>query len=333
MRPERDEERDPFARQLLGGALLGAVAWLVLFVFEIQPQSGHATIERVFLLAPLVIVPLGLRLAASSPVSSPARPEASGSRSLPYRAACFLLPISAAAAVASMLCAPGTNAAFLAACWFAYTCVVAAAGVARFARRRSFALEELCVDVALVYLPIGGAWLFLTRLGARPLGFSAEIVALTAVHFHYAGFAAPIIAGMAGRVLPESGPARTLYRFGAGATALCPIVIAIGISVSPLTEVVASIVLSTALLALSLLVALRVAPTIQPRLAGLLFVTCAAALTWTMALACVWAVGKYRGTEWIDIPHMVEMHGVANALGFALAGLVGWNLAAPKPRS
>src|SRR3990170_3929977 len=44
----------------------------------------------------------------------------------------------------------------------------------------------------VAYLLVGTSWLVLSRFGARPLGFSAEIVELTAVHFHYAGFVAPM---------------------------------------------------------------------------------------------------------------------------------------------
>jgi hypothetical protein len=53
----------------------------------------------------------------------------------------------------------------------------------------------------MLYLPIGGAWLVASRLGIQPLGFGDTIVLLTAVHFHFAGFAAPVLAGLAGRTV------------------------------------------------------------------------------------------------------------------------------------
>ena len=43
------------------------------------------------------------------------------------------------------------------------------------------------------------------RAGLRPLGFPDLIVLLTAVHFHYAGFALPVLTGLVARVL--GGPA------------------------------------------------------------------------------------------------------------------------------
>ena len=66
-------------------------------------------------------------------------------------------------------------------------------------------------DAGLVYLAVGGGWTVLAWGGLRPLGFAAPIVLLTAVHFHYAGFALPLLTGLAGRNLPRGvWPARLL---------------------------------------------------------------------------------------------------------------------------
>jgi len=48
--------------------------------------------------------------------------------------------------------------------------------------------------MARIDLAVGGAWLVASRLGMRPMGIQEPIVLLTAVHFHYAGFATATIA-------------------------------------------------------------------------------------------------------------------------------------------
>jgi hypothetical protein len=43
-----------------------------------------------------------------------------------------------------------------------------------------------------------------------------------------------------------------------------------------------------------------------------------------MILATVYAYSIVRQVLVIDIPHMAVTHGVINAFGFALCGLLGW---------
>jgi uncharacterized protein (UPF0548 family) len=47
-----------------------------------------------------------------------------------------------------------------------------------------------------LYLSVGGAWLWADRAGMRPMGFGDDIVRLTALHFHFAGFALPVLTGI-----------------------------------------------------------------------------------------------------------------------------------------
>jgi len=51
-----------------------------------------------------------------------------------------------------------------------------------------------------------------------------------------------------------------------------------------------------------------------------------ASLVAAMVFAGIYALGKYNGRDWLDIPEMAAVHGVINALGFSLCGLGGWNL-------
>ncbi len=316
------EERSGLRRWLLIDASVGAVAWVVVLAFRLQLASGVELIERMFLLAVLVIVPLGLRLSAW--------PRSDGKHSPWFWFACVAHPFAAIAAIESLLTQPGFASGAFAAGWFLFTILLADWGIARFFARKSLALEELCVDIALIYIVIGGAWFVVSRSALKNTGYTPDIIAMTAVHFHYAGFAAPIVAGLAGRWLPEHASGRGLWRIGALGVAAGPILVAIGISVSPHVEVVSAFVLAIALTLLSATVAIRVAPRLEAMPAILVW-TCAVSLVATMALACTYALGEFVGTHWVPVEWMARTHGLANAFGFAMPGLLALTLAVPRP--
>lgn len=313
---------DRLRGQLMLDAVIGAAAWLVVVARGLaQTQSGHRIVENLFLFAPLVIVPLGLRLTA--------RKAASGKHPLAFAALCYLHPLAGVAAAGAVLAEPGPTAGFLAGIWGAYGLLFAAWGALRFLARGRPRLEEVAIDAGLVYTAVGGAWFVLSRLGERPLGFGHDIVALTAVHFHYAGFAAPIVVGLAGRALAANGRTHLLWRIGARAVIACPIVVAIGITTAPVVEVLAALVLAIALTMSMATVAWRVTPRLAP-LPAVLVWTSAAALPITMVLACVYALGEFTGARWIGVECMAWIHGLVNVFGFALAGLVAWTVAEPR---
>jgi hypothetical protein len=310
-------------------ALLGGLAWLGLLYA--LPDSGTVmdAIARLLLLAVLVFVPLGLALAPS-----PGR-----GRSVPllYAAAQRVQPLAAAFAVASFFLPTGLPAALCAAVWLAFTGLVALGRLAHVLRtRRRLTAEEACVDAALLYLPVGGVWLCLARGGVRPLAFADVIVLLTAIHFHYSGFALPILAGRVGRHLVARGrPAWPAFRFVAASVILGTPLIAAGISASPVVEVAGVVLLVAGLWALALLTLVAVVPRLRPRRVQGLLAVSALALLGGMLLAGLYAVSKFAGAPLLDIPRMVALHGGLNALGFVLCGLLGWTWAplplAPSP--
>ena len=92
----------------------------------------------------------------------------------------------------------GPGAGAVAALWLA-VCVCATAGGVAVAGRVvagdsasievvRWPLAMVTLAVGLGYLSVGGAWLVISRLGLNPFDLSTDIVRLTAVHFHYAGF-------------------------------------------------------------------------------------------------------------------------------------------------
>lgn len=299
-------------------ALLGGAAWLALLLGPpLAATEVMATIHRLLLLAVLVVAPLALAIA---PTPGRARGEP-----LAYRAALLVEPVAAACAVASFFAPAGARAALLAAPWALFTALVALYGLGRLLSHGLARAEEVCVDAGLIYLPVGAGWLLFSRAGAAPAGFGEPVVALTAVHFHYAGFVAPIIAGLAGRRLraEDPGAARMFGVVAAGIVLGMPLVAA-GIAASRALEVAGVAVFTTSLLALAGLVIARVVPRVERRAPRALLLLSACALAAGMVLAAGYACGL------VTIPAMVRSHGWTNAVGFGLAGALAWRGLRPK---
>lgn len=307
-------ELRPFYRW---NVVLGSVAWLA-FVGFIQP--GWAV--TLFLLAPLALVPLALALL-----------EALGRGTDVPRLwrTLTLLQFPAAGSLLGAFALPaGLPAAAGAVPWLGLTGLVALAGLRHLASRtRKTAPCDYCIDLGMIYLPVGAAWAVLARLGARPLGFSDVIVLATAVHFHYAGFVLPLLAGLAGRALPG----RTARLAASGVVVGVPMV-ALGITLSAFAVRWPEWLAAWALAAACCLTA-----GLQAGLAFRVFrgpsrwllTISSLALLGGMALAAVYALGTFCGTPWLTIEDMVPLHGAVNAFGFALCGLIGWNLALAEP--
>ena len=297
-------------------ALIGALAWLnVAILWRPSPFEPQWAV-LLLLLGALVIVPLGLRLV----------PDLQEGPAKLWRIAVFLQLPAALLLLAAFARPAGTLAAGLALPWLATTGVIALLGLLRAWQRRWQPLEELCLDAGLIYLAVGGGWAILDRLGARPLAFDPVIVLLTAIHFHYAGFALPIVTGLTGRVL-RTGAARLA---AAGVIAGVPLVAA-GITsrqlaAGPWLETLAAWVLSLAgLLAAGLLLRLAIQKN-GPPASRALWIVAALSLAFSMVLSLLYGSRAYFYLAWLDIPWMRAFHGTTNALGLGVAGLLGWNL-------
>ncbi|MDE0739043.1 MAG: YndJ family protein [Planctomycetota bacterium] len=311
------------ARSLRRSAILGGGLWVACAGYcAITACEGRLElIELLLLFGPLLAVPGGLSMV----VGQRARGELRG-EGLVVR---LLLP-AAFCVIVSRWLAPGIPAAVLASPWLLVTALVALLGLQRIIRRGFSPLEELTVDAGLLYLPVGGGWLLLSSAGLKPMGFDATIVLLTAVHFHFAGFSAALVAGLAGRVLKGGGSAADnvrsfafgAYRLAAAIVILGPPLVAVGIMASPVVEVISGIALSIGMLTLAFVLVLiglagrRVLPT-------LLLCFAALSLTATMALSMTYAIGEYREEELVSIATMAATHGVVNVLGFTFCGGLG----------
>lgn len=298
-------------------ALAGALAWLVLLVILPAESQTIALISRLLLLAVLVLVPLALGLVAS---------RCSGHGAAHLRLALRVQPLAAVAVVGAFVLPAGALAGLLASSWLLFAGIVALLGVARLFDDRLRNAAELCVDMSLLLLPVGGFWLAMARFGARPLGFGDTIVLLTAVHFHYAGFALLLLAGLAGRRLRE-GPPRgwSIFRLAAAGISTGVPLVALGIAFSRPLEILAVLLLAASVLVFAFLTLVAIVPQLVRRTARALLAISALASVATMLLAAGYAAGSFVGLA-LTIPQMVLAHGVVNAFGLVLCGLLAWTI-------
>lgn len=231
-----------------------------------------------------------------------------------------------AALTAAFILPEGPIAALLVLPWLGVTAVFAWAGVSRLYQRGLKPSPALAVDAGQIYLLVGGVWALLARIGLRPLGFSDEIVMLTAVHFHYAGFALPVLCGLAAAKRP--GPLAMAAVLGV--VVGVPLT-AVGITLSQIglgtvVETMSAWMTAAAgLLTAVLYVRLALDSRNRPPVRVLWGIT-AVALTLGMILAAAYGSRQIIQLEGLTIPWMRAVHGTANSIGFSLAGLLGWRL-------
>ncbi len=297
-------------------AALGSIAWLSMVFTETPASNETEFIKRILLLGVLTIVPLGLSLIARFKTEN---------APLAFQFAVLLQPFAAAAVFISFFLAPGVLAGGIAGLWLIVTVLVAVFGLHRL-RSKARPVEEICIDAGLVYLPVGAASLMLSRLGIQPLGFGDTLVLLAAVHFHFAGFAAPLLAGFAGRSLPANQVLRGLFRTVVVAIITGTPLVAVGITVSPAVALAGALAISLGLFLLALLVAGWVVPLVKSIPAQILLLISSASTLPAMTFACIYAYSVLFKKLLIDIPQMAMTHGVINAFGFVLCGLIAWTI-------
>jgi hypothetical protein len=191
-------------------------------------------------------------------------------------------------------------------------------------RRLELRIPAFCVAASLGFLQVGGVGLLASRLGVPMAGFEEPIVLLTAVHFHYTGFAAPLlVAALAHFAGSARRRSRLLAAVAFGVVASTP-VIAIGFMFSPLLKLAGVVWLAASIFAFSLLTFSSLG---ELRGAGRPWLVVSSTAVWAgLALALVYAAGEYTGVSYIGLAEMARYHGAANGIGFTLCGLLGWIL-------
>lgn len=303
----------------------GGILWVLIVSARVFGWLALNDLEILLLLGLFVITPLAVPLVAL--------PKENSFAGALYRLIILLHPFAALLGGASFLLDVGPLAASAATVWFLFTAIIALLGLVRLFENDGRTLADVCLSAALVYLPIGGAWLVLARLGSQPLGFSQTTVLLTAVHFHFITLAALIITGLVGQSMRASkaGAPQMIYRVAAIGTLVNPLLVAAGITLTQVTgarflESAAAVLLALSLMLIAALSLRFIVPAVAPLLAKGLFVMSGAAVLLAMLFAAAYAVGAASGVWTITISQMIAVHGWVNALGFGLCGLLGWRL-------
>ncbi|MBC8476043.1 MAG: YndJ family transporter, partial [Gammaproteobacteria bacterium] len=185
--------------------------------------------------------------------------------------------------------------------------------------------ERLPVAGGWLLLSIGGLWFTSLIVGNSPSGYDLRFTMLTALHFHFAGFALPVLTGQLihfskkNKLVVTNAPIVT-----------CPILllsipsVGLGIAYSPTLEVVASISLLTCCILMAFC-QIYCAGFIKSQSGWLLSIS-ATALIVSSIMAIIYSIGEYTGNQSLAIPVMIVSHGVLNSLGFSLLGLIGWTM-------
>jgi hypothetical protein len=300
-------------------AMAGAVAWAALAVLERMGIARIGAIALLFLFAPLVVVPLGIELGRTV-----------GGSSWWEDIARRLQPVGAALAVLAMWLPPGRTAGGVALGWMGGCLLMAVGGLGRLrswlwadaggGARTTFV--QAMLGVAQIDLAVGGAWFVASRLGMRPMGIQEPIGLLTAVHFHFAGFATATIAAATVSFAETRGAQLWLRRVVLLVMAL-PFVVAAGFVISPRLKMGAAVMFSISVAALAVFLR-SVSNHVNDRMARVLLQIASGAVFSAMLFSSTYAVADFLGSDALPIPLMAQTHGLLNAFGFCLLGLLGW---------
>ncbi|CAM5223534.1 YndJ-like protein OS=Ureibacillus acetophenoni OX=614649 GN=SAMN05877842_11381 PE=4 SV=1 [Ureibacillus acetophenoni] len=212
----------------------------------------------------------------------------------------------------------------LAAIYLIFTIIVAVYGIRRFLTRGFIHFEEFAIDIALIFLSIGGMWFF-AHITEIDTGFSPIITWLTAIHFHYAAFLLPIFIGLLGRIYkPKS------YPVAASILIISLILLALGITFSVWVEWI-SVVFYMVGIYMVIYITSRT-PLANNVQKGLILVSFGS-LGVTILFSFLYAFGRLTKNFTISIDFMLQFHGFLNCVLFALFGLIGWSISVPSAKT
>jgi hypothetical protein len=263
--------------------------WLSVALVSASGLVGKLTlIDVLLLLAPLVIVPLGLRVAQWQRSPPPA-----------------VVLGAAVVLVLSFFLPRGVAAALLTAPWLVVAAGVALGASARWNRGRWWSPVALARPLAGIWLLVGAVAVLATRLGLTGLGIEEPIVELTAVHYHFGGFAASLLAWRTSKVAVPLSP-RIATAMAALVAGTPPLIAAGFVTKSAAFQVGGAILLTVGLWILAGLVWSMVAPAQRRRQVALLLRISALSVVVPMALAVSWALGPgpvHRRARPVDPRH------------------------------
>jgi hypothetical protein len=291
---------------LMSSTLIGGLAWLVALVALPAPL-----LPRVFLLAPLVIVP---RLLDRVDLAGVARLAG-------WPAVVAGLPLCLAFALPA-----GVPAAVLAGPWILLAAVALGAAALDAVPRLPQILStrdvpEFGLAGALTFLLVGATFVAFDRLGLQPLGFSPVVILLTAVHFNFAGFGLLAIASCLARSVKPIRWSVVGIVVGMPITALGFVADSLWIgAVGAIVVGASGLGVGYVLLTSNPIVLASGPPRLAWRVAGV-------ALLLAMPLGIGWSVALLFGGTLLPLESMVRTHGVLNAAAVTLVALADRGLA------
>jgi YndJ-like protein len=305
-------------QRLPAAAVGGGIVWLALVASRLAGLTHLTLIDVLFLLAPLTIAPLGLALIAFD----------DGLAQVLLTAAIRVQPVGAVLAVVAFLVPIGLAAAVMASAWLV-VCVIAGLGaLAYLVQGRSLHPVRLATAAAVGFMAFGAIWLVLSRAGVAPIGLSPIIVEMTAVHFHFTGFAATLMAALLlTRLRQDRGIARRIAIAASLLLVLGSPVLAAGWATPVrVLQVAGAILVATGVVATAVVFFFRSASLVETTPARVLLRLSALAPLLPMVLAVEYSAGHVFGFPTLDIQGMALIHGDLNALGFSLLGMVAWSI-------
>jgi hypothetical protein len=305
-------------KRLPASAVGGGIVWLALVASRLAGLTHVTLIDLLFLLAPLVIAPLGLALIAFD----------EGLPSSLLTAAIRVQPVGAVLAAIAFLLPIGLPAAIVAAAWLLVCGLAALGALAYLIQGRSIHPLRLATAAAVGFMAFGAIWLVLSRAGVAPIGLSPIIVEMTAVHFHFTGFAATLMAALLlTRLHQERGWSR---RIALAASLLLvagsPVLAAGWATPFRVLQVAGAVLVATGVIATTAVMFFRAARLVEATPARVILRLSALAPLLPMVLAVEYSAGHVFGFPTLDIQGMALIHGDLNALGFSLLGLVAWSI-------
>lgn len=233
--------------------------------------------------------------------------------------------VAGCVAISCALDRGGAPAVSLGLTWPAYGLVVVVGATRRAGPPRVWTRTVATTVLAAGYALVAASWFILSRMGATPFGIGEPIVALTAVHFTYAGVGALVLADAA-TTAARTTHARRLGLVGLALTAGAPPVVATGFVTGwGVAQVGGAVLLSLGVFATAALeLRQAVGPGLRPGTRALL-ATSGLAVWAPMVLAVGWAAAQHLDLPALSIEDMVRVHGSLNALGFVGAGLLARN--------
>jgi YndJ-like protein len=308
----------PFWQGLPGFAVGGGIVWLALVGSRLGGLTRLTLIDLLFLLAPLVIAPLGLALIAFD----------EGLPQVLLSAAIRVQPAGAVLAVVAFLLPIGLPAAILAAAWLLVCAIAALGALAYLVQGRSLQPVRLATAAAVGFMAFGAIWLVLSRAGIAPIGLSPIIVEMTAVHFHFTGFAATLMAALLlARLRDDRGVAQRVAMAASLLLVAGSPVLAMGWATPVhVLQVAGAILVAAGVVATAAVFFFKSASLVHSTPARILLRLSALAPLLPMVLAVEYSAGHVFGFPTLDIQGMALIHGDLNALGFSLLGMVAWSI-------